>query len=86
MAIPTRYRPELVEEYRQKGYWTAATPVDFWDRNARDHPEREAVADPERRLTWAQAKEAIDRLALGLLELGFHRDDMLVSQLPNCVE
>ncbi len=86
MAKPTRYTPELIEEYRRKGYWTATTPVDLWDRNARDHPSREAVADPERSLTWAQAKEAIDRLALGLLELGFHRDDMLVSQLPNCVE
>ncbi len=86
MAKPTRFTAEMEKEYVAKGYWTTTTFADLWDRNARLYPDAEAVVDSKTRLTWAQAKLWIDRLALGFLELGFRKDDMLVVQLPNSVE
>ncbi len=86
MAKPTRYTPEIIAEYTAKGYWTSETFADIWDRNARDFPNKEAVIDSQKRVTWSQAKTWIDRVALGLLELGMKKDEMIVIQLPNCVE
>jgi non-ribosomal peptide synthetase component E (peptide arylation enzyme) len=76
----------MVEENVRKGIWSQSAIVDFWDRNAQLYPDREAVIDSRTRLTWAEAKLWIDRLALGLLELGIKKDEMLVVQLPNSVE
>ncbi|MFQ5826653.1 MAG: AMP-binding protein [Dehalococcoidia bacterium] len=86
MARPTRYTPEMIEEYIKNGLWEPVTLYDFWDRNARDCPHKEAVVDSRSRLTWPRAKELIDRWALGLAELGIGRDEVIVLQLPNCVE
>ncbi len=86
MAKSIRYDEKVFREYREKGYWEAATLSDVWDRNAREYPDREAIADSRTRLTWAEAKTWIDRMALGFLELGFQKEDMIVVQLPNSVE
>ncbi len=86
MAKPVRFTPEMFEHYRELGYWTGERISDFWDKNAAEYPDREALSDARVRLTWGEAKKWIDRMALGLLELGFKKDDMLVIQLPNCVE
>lgn len=84
MAKPLRHTPEMLKEYRP--FWGNETYADFWDKNAKLYPDREAIVDFRTRLTWAQAKVWIDRLALGLRDMGFKRDDLLVIQLPNWVE
>lgn len=86
MAKPTRYTQEMEVRYLMLGYWDRTTLSDLWIRNAKEYPDREAVVDSRKRLTWAQAKQWIDRVALSLLELGFKKDNILVVQLPNCVE
>lgn len=86
MAKPTLYSPEMVDKYAKMGYWGPERLSDFWDKNAREYPNKEAIVDSKSALTWAMAKQQIDRLALGFLELGFKKDDMIVAQLPNCVE
>src|SRR3972149_11389122 len=86
MAKPVRFTAEMFAHYEKVGYWTRETLADFWDKNAAQYPDCEALVDARRRLTWAQAKKWIDRIALSLLEMGFKKDDMLVVQLPNCVE
>lgn len=86
MAKATRYTPEVIKEYFAKGYWNDITISDQWNRNAIRFSDKEAVVDSRMRVTWAQAKTLIDRLALGLLEMGLKKDDMVVIQLPNCVE
>lgn len=80
------YILQAKEEYIRKGLWKNVTLFELWDKNARDFPMEEAVVDHKKRLTWAQAKLWIDRLALGLLELGFKKGEVLVIQLPNRVE
>ncbi len=86
MAKPVRFTPEMFARYRSLGYWTDERLCEQWDRCADLWPDREAISDSRVRLTWAQAKQWIDRMALGLLELGLKKDDMLAIQLPNCVE
>lgn len=86
MAKSSRLTREQIEEYTRKGYWAPPTLPDFWERNARDYPDREALVDSRRRLTWAQGNLLANRLALGLLDLGFQRGDLLAVQLPNSIE
>ncbi len=86
MAIAARYTQEMIDEYVRKGQWTLMSWPDVWDKNAREYPDAVAISDSVTRLTWAQAKVWIDRFALGLLELGFKKDEVLVIQLPNSVE
>lgn len=86
MAKPTRYTPEMIARYRQSGYWEDITFADLWDKNAAAYPHKEALVDYRRRLTWSEANLWTDRVALGFLELGLKRDDLIVIQLPNCSE
>ncbi len=86
MAKPTLYTKEMIEKYTQAGYWETMSLSDYWERNAHECPQKEAIVDSKTRLTWAEAKQWIDRLALGFLELGLKRDQVVVIQLPNCVE
>jgi len=83
---PAHITNETRDRYTSSGYWGKPTLVDLWERNALLYPYREAVVDSNRRVTWAQAKTWCDRIALGLLELGIKRDEVIASQLPNTVE
>ena len=76
-------REELDELLSYTGRMTISN---LWDRNAREHPNRAAIGDLRVTLTWAEAKQWIDGVALGLLELGIERDKALIVQLPNCLE
>ncbi len=85
---PVRYEQKEIDKYLKQGYWDKTILTDYWDKNARDWPDKEALVDSTgSRLTWAQAKQRIDRIALALVkELKMNRDDRLMVQLPNCVE
>src|SRR3990172_4201178 len=83
---PERYTDEMVGRYTRMGYWGRPATAALWDRHAALVPDREALADSRVRLTWADVKSWTDRVALGLLDLGFQRDDVIVVQLPNVVE
>ncbi|MFQ5826453.1 MAG: AMP-binding protein, partial [Dehalococcoidia bacterium] len=86
MAKPTRYTQEMFDQYVREGYWDTTTFAQIWDRNARQYPDQEALVDGRNRLTWAECQQWIDRMALGFLELGLKKDDVMVAQLPNYVE
>ncbi len=84
--IGTLYSQEVINDYLRKGLWTLRLTADNCDHNGRDSPDKEALVDAESHLTWAEVSEQSDRLALGLLDLGFKKDDHILVQLPNCVE
>ncbi len=86
MARPSRLTDEVIGKYLSQGVWQPVTLSDHWDRNANWYPDRVAVTDGERRLSWTEAKVWTERLALALLELGLKRDDVLLVQLPNTIE
>jgi len=85
---PVRYEQKEIDKYLTQRYWDKTILPDYWDKNARDWPDKEALVDSTgSRLTWAQAKQRIDRIALALVkDLKMNRDDRLMVQLPNCVE
>jgi non-ribosomal peptide synthetase component E (peptide arylation enzyme) len=85
---PVRYDQEEIERNLKQGYWDKTILPDYWERNARKWPHKDALVDSlGRRLTWAQAKEKIDRIAFALVkDIGVQRDERLMVQLPNCVE
>ncbi|MDZ4247146.1 MAG: class I adenylate-forming enzyme family protein, partial [Dehalococcoidia bacterium] len=86
MGIPTLYTRELYESYTRQGYWTEQAIADLWDINGQRFPDREAVVDSGTRLTWSEGVTWINRMALGLLELGLKKDELVILQLPNSVE
>ena len=85
---PIRYDPEELEKNLTKGFWDKTILPDYWDRNARKWPDKEALVDSlGSRLTWAEATQKIDRIALALIkDMKLKRDDKLMVQLPNCIE
>ncbi len=86
MAKPSRYTQEMMDGYIKTSQWTLTSWPDVWEKNANDFPNSEAIVDSRTRITWSQANQWINRLALGFLELGFKKDDVIVVQLPNSVE
>jgi non-ribosomal peptide synthetase component E (peptide arylation enzyme) len=85
---PVRYDQKEVERNLQEGYWDKTILPDYWDRNARQWPDKEALVDSlGNRLTWSEAQRKIDRIAFAIIkDIGLKRDDRLMVQLPNCVE
>lgn len=86
MAIASIYTQEMINEYVRLGYWKEELTSDICDRNAAIYPTREALVDEKMHLTWSEVKQFSDRIAVGLIELGFEKEDVLLVQLYNCVE
>ena len=82
---PIRYKKEMVDEFVRNGYWTHETFYDFWDRNAREYGDQEALVDASCRLTWAEAKRLVDAIATSFVELGIPRFSRIILQSPNSV-
>jgi len=77
------YKAEDVERYRHLGCWAELTFGDILDRAADRHPDTEAFVDSESRLTYTQARDMANRLALGLMNLGINPTDRALVQVPN---
>ena len=82
---PIRYTEEMINEFLNAGYWTQELFYDFWDRNAREYGDREALVDSRYRLTWAEAKKLVDAIAVSWVEMGIERDSRIIVQSPNSV-
>ena len=86
---PVRYEQKEIERYVKARYWDEKTILtDYWERNAEKWPDKEALVDSRGiRLTWKEAVQRLNRIALALVrELKLNRDDRLMIQLPNIVE
>jgi non-ribosomal peptide synthetase component E (peptide arylation enzyme) len=85
---PVRYDENEIEKYVRNGYWDYSILPDYWEGNAKKWPDKEALVDSTgSRLTWAEANQRIDRIALAMVkDLKLNRDDRLMVQLPNMVE
>ena len=62
---------------------TELNPVAFLERSAAVNPERVAVVDGERRFTYAQLRERVNRLATALRAGGLERHDRVAALCPN---
>ncbi len=86
MSIETRITPALINEYMAKGYWSGVTVGDRLDRIVQTFPDKTAIVDARRRVTYAEFGRLVDHLTLGLLDLGIKRGDRITAQLPNRIE
>ena len=62
---------------------TELNPVSFLDRSAAVHPDRIAVVHGERRHSYAELRERVNRLAAALRERGLERHERVAALLPN---
>lgn len=81
-----QFRPELVKQYTAKGYWVETTTNEALEEATRRFPDRVALVDGRRRLTYAQYYREAQRLAAHWMSLGLTKDDIIGIQLPNWSE
>ncbi|MDO8692448.1 MAG: AMP-binding protein [Dehalococcoidia bacterium] len=86
MTIQTRFTPEIIREFRERGFWSDLLLTDRLDERVRLTPDKEAIVDSHQRVTYAQLARMVDRIALGLLELGIRPGDRATLQFPNRIE
>ena len=82
---PIRYTKEMTDEFVKDGYWTNELFYDFYERNAREYGDREALVDSKYRVTWAEAKRLVDAMAISWVELGIPKHSRIIIQSPNSV-
>jgi acyl-CoA synthetase (AMP-forming)/AMP-acid ligase II len=86
MAFGTRLTPVLAARWRRAGLWSDETFASALARRVRATPEREALTDGSRRLSYCELAEGIDRMAARLRALGIGQGDVVTIQLPNWLE
>ena len=79
----TPYKKKDAEKYNKFRWWPGLTFGDILDRAADIHPEKEAFVDRETRLTYGEAREKTNKLAIGLIDVGIQSLDRVLVQLPN---
>ncbi len=86
MPFKSRLTDEMIRHYRESGYWGTMTWGDYVDQNAARYPDREAIIDRKYRWSFADFKRLVDLTALGFLDLGIEREEIVAVQLPNWAE
>ncbi|WP_218714179.1 (2,3-dihydroxybenzoyl)adenylate synthase [Arthrobacter sp. BF1] len=76
---------ELVELYRERGYWTGERLDAVAARHARTHPDRIALVDEQERIGYGELERRIAALASGFAALGIRPGERVLLQLPNRV-
>jgi acyl-CoA synthetase (AMP-forming)/AMP-acid ligase II len=81
-----RHSPSDVARFEAAGYWTKETTNEALENLARDRPDDLAIDDGRVRLTWAEMRQRVRRLAAHFVSLGLTSDDAIAIQLPNWSE
>jgi len=86
MRFETRLTDDLVARYQRSGHWGSETFDAILAGRAAAHPDRVAIVDRGRRVTYGELKTRVDRVAAGLGALGIGAGDVVTIQLPNWAE
>ena len=86
MPFETRLTPEMIARHTESGWWGKDTIYRLLSARVAAHPEREAIVDSRRRVTYRELKDGIDRTAAVLKAHGIGRGDVVTIQLPNWIE
>jgi cyclohexanecarboxylate-CoA ligase len=76
----------LADARREEGTWPGTLVGEVLRRTAATEPHRTAVVDARGRYSYGDLAALVDDLAIGLLELGVRRGDVVSVQLPNWYE
>jgi 2,3-dihydroxybenzoate-AMP ligase/mycobactin salicyl-AMP ligase len=85
IAYP-KHGEEDKEKYARYRWWLGITLGDMLDKSADLYPRKEALVDDRVRLTYAGLQQSVNRLAVGLIDLGLEKGDTVLLQLPNWAE
>lgn len=69
--------------YRAKGYWEDRALGAYVLDAAERYPNQTALVDGDVRISYRELANRMDAAAERLLELGLHKDDRILVQLPN---
>jgi acyl-CoA synthetase (AMP-forming)/AMP-acid ligase II len=86
MAFATRLTPAMAARWRGAGLWSDETFASALAARVRATPEREALTDGTRRVSYRELADGIDRMAARLRALGIGTGDVVTIQLPNWIE
>ncbi|MFO7971446.1 MAG: AMP-binding protein [Desulfobacterales bacterium] len=63
-----------------------ATLGEYFEKTCRKYPDREAFVFRERRVTWKETEQNVNRLVLALIDLGIKHGDLVGVLFPNRLE
>jgi acyl-CoA synthetase (AMP-forming)/AMP-acid ligase II len=86
MAFATRLTPAMAARWRGARLWSDETFASALAKRVRATPEREALTDGTRRVSYRELADGIDRMAARLRALGIAAGDVVTIQLPNWIE
>lgn len=86
MVFATRQDPERAARWRAIGQWTDETLHDLLAARVATMPDKVAITDGARCVTYRELADAMDRMAARLRELGIGVGDVVAIQLPNWIE
>jgi cyclohexanecarboxylate-CoA ligase len=90
MSSQTRFDTMLTAQriaaHTAAGHWVNRTITDYLDEFASATADKTAFVDSRRSVSYGELKRQVDRVALGLLELGVRPGDVVSFQLPNWIE
>lgn len=83
MLLETTLTHRVIDERTATGEWAGRRLHDALTRAVASGPDQVAAVDSHGGLTWVELTERSTACALGLLELGVRRGDVVTAQLPN---
>ncbi|MBK5446599.1 AMP-binding protein [Peribacillus sp. TH24] len=81
MKLDTILSQEYVEKYQC--IWPNRTILDYLNDAIENDPDKIAIIDKKSRFTYKELGKLVDRIALGLLNIGLGKGDVISFQLPN---
>ncbi len=79
----TEYAEEDRQKYDNRRWWLGMTWGDLFDKATDIYPDKTGLVDGVGRWTYAELREKVDRLAIGLMKLGIRPRDWVLLQFPN---
>ncbi|RPI41070.1 MAG: cyclohexanecarboxylate-CoA ligase, partial [Betaproteobacteria bacterium] len=85
-TILALHNPRRARSYYDAGWWREDTLYALLRANMRARPERWALRDSARRLTWRALHEWVEAIAADLHQAGLRPGDRVSVWLPNRAE
>ena len=86
IEVPRPPSAQDTVKYRAKGWWKDQIFSQILEKRGRETPDREALSDARRRITYGQLWAEVQRFAEFLRRQGVQRGDVVTLQLPNRIE
>ncbi|EKN67581.1 AMP-dependent synthetase and ligase [Neobacillus bataviensis LMG 21833] len=81
MGFETILTEEVCKKYESD--WSNKTILHYLHQAIDKNPDKTAIIDKNSRYTYKELDKLVDRVALGLLEIGLKKGDVISFQLPN---